>query len=388
MTEANRVQTTEYLGDLYSHFLYGIGQARGIDTGTLFRTANGGLVRTAYDAEKYGLVDGLKYQDQVMDALRDKVGIPADEKINFISVPSYLKTGGGSSGASASNIAVVYAQGDIVSGDASAGSEPVIASGTYVKLIRKLRGDSSVKALVFRVNSPGGSALAADEIWRELMLTRQVKPVIVSMGDYAASGGYYISCMADSIFAEANTLTGSIGVFGIIPDLEGFFKQKLGVTFDGVKTARYADMGSIARPLTPVEKQFIQADIDTVYATFKNRVEEGRHLPAGVVDSIAQGRVWSGTDALKIGLVDRLGGLNAAIASAAHMAHLFSYGIKEYPKPQPAFQRVYDQLTGDFSSVLIKEQLGKNYPVYEELKRIEHSRGEVLARLPYTLLFN
>jgi protease-4 len=194
--------------------------------------------------------------------------------------------------------------------------------------------------------------------------------------------------MADSIFAEANTLTGSIGVFGIIPDLEGFFKQKLGVTFDGDNTARYADMGSIARPLTPVEKQFIQADIDTVYATFKNRVEEGRHLPAGVVDSIAQGRVWSGTDALKIGLVDRLGGLDAAIAYAAHMAHLFSYGIKEYPKPQPAFQRVYDQLTGDFSSVLIKEQLGKNYPVYEELKRIEHSRGEVLARLPYTLLFN
>lgn len=388
MTKANRVQTTEYLGNLYSHFLNGIGQARGVDTASLFAVANNGLVRTAYDALKYGLVDGLKYEDQVMEAIRDKVGIAEDEKINFISVSSYIRSGMEQKGTSGNRIAVVYAQGDIISGDASPGSEPVIASGNYIKLLRRLRGDSSVKAIVFRVNSPGGSALAADEIWRELMLTRQVKPVVVSMGDFAASGGYYISCMADSIFAEPNTLTGSIGVFGIIPDLQSFFKDKLGVTFDGVKTARYADMGTITRPLTPVEKQFIQADIDTVYATFRKRVEEGRHLPPAVVDSIAQGRVWSGVDAVKLGLVDRLGGLKAAIASAARMAHLASYGLKEYPVPQPAFERMYEQLTTDAGAVLMKAELGKNYPVYEELRRIEASRGQILARLPYTLIVN
>jgi protease-4 len=388
MTTANRVQTTEYLGNLYRHFLLGVSEGRNIDTATLFRDANDGLIRTAYDAQKYGLVDGLKYDDEVMDAIRDKIGIAKNDEINFMDVSRYARVHSGDDQGSADKIAVLYAQGDIVSGEGSGDGAPVISSGNYIKLIRKLRGDSSVKAIVFRVNSPGGSALAADEIWRELLLTKQVKPVVVSMGDYAASGGYYISSMADSIFAEAGTLTGSIGVFGIIPDLQSFFKNKLGVTFDGVKTARYADMGSISRPLTPVEKQFIQSDVDSVYATFKSRVEDGRHLSAAVVDSIAQGRVWSGVDALKLGLIDRLGGLKAAISCAAHMAHLSAYATREYPEPQATFEKLFDQLTGDVQSRMIKRQLGSSYDIYRELRRITRTSGEVLARLPYDITVN
>ncbi|MGH2645163.1 MAG: S49 family peptidase, partial [Chitinophagaceae bacterium] len=258
MTPANRLQTQTYLGDLYQHFLEGISISRHIDTASLFQFANEGLIRTAGDALKYGLVDGLKYDDGVKEAIRDKAGISANDKIPFMSVSKYAKANPPVEHLTKNQIAVVYAQGDIVSSGSNASGSPQIAADQYVPLIRQLRKDSSIKAIVFRVNSPGGSALAADAIWRELLLAKQVKPVIVSMGDYAASGGYYISCEADSIFTEPNTLTGSIGVFSIIPDLQSFFKNKLGITFDGVKTAQYADMGSIAQPLTEVEKQFIQ----------------------------------------------------------------------------------------------------------------------------------
>lgn len=390
MTPANKVQTTEYLGSLYRHFLEGIATQRKIDTATLFKYANDGLIQTAFDAEKYGLVDGLKYHDEMMNAIRDKLNIAGNDKINFITVEKYGKANPASgSGAKDNKIAVLYAQGDIVSSDKGAGpGTPSIASEKYIKLIRKIRADSSIKALVLRVNSPGGSALAADEIWHEILLTKQIKPVVVSMGDYAASGGYYISCAADSIFAEANTLTGSIGVFGIIPNMQSFFKNKLGVTFDGVKTARYADMGTITRPLTPVEQQFIQAGIDTVYSTFKSRVEKGRNLAAATVDSIAQGRVWSGTDALKIGLVDKLGGLKAAIACASGMAHIPSYSIREYPEPEAPFKELINQVTGEMESRSLKAELGAHYDMYLQLKRMTNADGEIMARLPYDIQVN
>lgn len=388
MTPANKVQTREFLGNLYGHFLSGIGAARKIDTAALFEAANEGLIQTAFDAEKYGLVDGLKYQDEVMDELRDRLSLQASDKISFISVEKYGSARSSLPVAGRNRIAVLYAQGDIVTGSNTSPGEPAIASGDYIRLIKKIRGDSSIKALVLRVNSPGGSALAADEIWRELLLTRQVKPVVVSMGDYAASGGYYISCMADSIFAEPNTLTGSIGVFGIIPNLQSFFKNKLGVTFDGVKTAEYADMGTMARPLTPVEQRFIQAGVDTVYATFKSRVAEGRLLPAAVVDSIAQGRVWDGTDALKLGLVDHLGGLRSAIDCAARLSHTASYSLKEYPEPEAPFQQLINQLTGGLETRSLKETLGEHYAIYDQLKRLAGMEGGIMARLPFDLIVN
>lgn len=391
MTPANKEQTTEYLSSLYRHFLTGIAASRKLDTATLFNYADNGLIQTAYDAEKYGLVDGLKYNDEVMDAIRTRLNISGKNKINFISAEKYGKSDGASVDniSTKNRIAVLYAQGDIVSsGKGTDPASPSIASEDYIKLLRKIREDSSIKALVLRVNSPGGSALAADEIWHEVLLTRQVKPVVVSMGDYAASGGYYISCAADSIFAEANTLTGSIGVFGIIPNMQSFFKNKLGVTFDGIKTARYADIGTITRPLNPVEQRFIQASIDSVYKTFKNRVEDGRSLPATIVDSIAQGRVWSGADALKIGLVDKIGGLKAAIHCAARMAHTDYYSLKEYPEQEAPFKELFSQLTGEMESRSLKRELGVHYDMYLRLKKMTNADGRIMARLPYNISVN
>jgi protease-4 len=389
MTPANKVQTTEYLGNLYHHFLQGISQERHVDTTTLFRYADEGMIQSANDALKYGLVDALKYDDEVKSSLREKLNLTRDDKIPFLQLTKYTKTLKDETTQDAPDkIALLFAQGDIVQTADGNPGDPTIAAERYVRLISKLRRDSSVKAIVLRVNSPGGSALAADEIWRELLLTKQVKPVVVSMGDYAASGGYYISCVADSIFAEANTLTGSIGVFGIIPDLHQFFNNKLGITFDGVKTSKYADMGTITRPLTVQERQFIQSSVDSVYVTFKNRVTEGRNLSSAVVDSIAQGRVWSGEDAAKLGLVDQLGGLSAAIACAAHMAALKSYQIRQYPQEGQSLVKMYNQLTGEMHSRILEKELGGQYPVYRQLRTLTRHSGTIMARLPFDPIVN
>lgn len=388
MTEANKIQTKAFLGDLYGHFLEGIAQQRDIDTATLFRYANEGMIRNAHDALQYGLVDGLKYDDEVMDALRERMGLSPASKLRFISLYRYQKSLGDSKPVLGvhQKIAVLYAQGEIVDGDKRDGNDRLIAGDDYIRLIRKLRKDSTIKAIVMRVNSPGGSALASDHIWRELQLARQDKPVIVSMGDYAASGGYYISCGADSIFAEPNTLTGSIGVFGIIPNLQSFLKNKLGITFDGVKTAQYADLGTMSRPLTPVEQQFIQHSIDSVYATFKRKVAEGRHLPEATIDSIAQGRVWSGTAAVKLGLADRIGGLKDAVACAARMANLSFYNVQEYPQSQDPFQQLFQDISNNIQTSFVKKELGAQYTIYEQLKNITETNGSIQARLPYEIL--
>lgn len=388
MTEANKIQTKAFLGDLYGHFLEGIAQQRDIDTATLFRYANEGMIRNAHDALQYGLVDGLKYDDEVMDALRERMGLSPASKLRFISLYRYQKSLGDSKPVLGvhQKIAVLYAQGEIVDGDKRDGNDRLIAGDDYIHLIRKLRKDSTIKAIVMRVNSPGGSALASDHIWRELQLARQDKPVIVSMGDYAASGGYYISCGADSIFAEPNTLTGSIGVFGIIPNLQSFLKNKLGITFDGVKTAQYADLGTMSRPLTPVEQQFIQHSIDSVYATFKRKVAEGRHLPEATIDSIAQGRVWSGTAAVKLGLADRIGSLKDAVACAARMANLSFYNVQEYPQSQDPFQQLFQDISNNIQTSFVKKELGAQYTIYEQLKNITETNGSIQARLPYEIL--
>lgn len=385
MTDANRIQTRAFLGDLYGHFLRGIGKTREIDTGTLFQYANEGMVQTANEALSYHLVDGLKYDDQVMNTLKAKLGKEPEDDVNLVSLSKYDKSVNTASPASENGkIALLYAQGDIVDGS-NKNNRVEIASADYIRQIRKLREDDRVKAIVFRVNSPGGSALASDEIWHELMLAKKVKPVVVSMGDYAASGGYYISCMADSIFAQPNTLTGSIGVFGVIPDLQSFFNNKLGITFDGVKTAQYADMGTMSRPLTEAEKRFIQSSVDSTYATFKSRVEEGRKLSPAIVDSIAQGRVWSGLEAVKIGLVDRLGGVNDAIACAARMAKLNSYQLSEYPTPPDPFQELLKNVSSDIHASVLKEEFGSRYAIYRQLKEVMETAGQIQARLPYEI---
>ena len=385
MTPANKIQTSAFLGTFYEQFLQGISEQRHIDTANLHDFATKGMVRTAHDAVKLGLVDAAAYNDQVLQNLKERLGLSRSAKIHFVSMSAYHKVDQGIELMDKPKIAVLYAQGDIVNGSSTNTSQPEIAAQDYIQLIRTIRNDSSIKALVFRVNSPGGSALAADEIWRELELTKQVKPVVVSMGDYAASGGYYISCMADSIFAEPTTLTGSIGVFGIIPNLQSFFKDKLGITFDGVKTAPFADMGTMTRPLTDAERVMIQSGVDSIYATFKGRVARGRNLPESAVDSIAQGRVWSGQDAVRIGLVDRLGGMRQALACAAELAHLKSYSLKEYPEAQMPFNRLLGNLENGLKERVMKEELGDDYGVFVQLKELRSEFGHIQAKLPYNL---
>lgn len=382
MTEPNKLQTSVYLNDLYSHILISAAAKSKLDTGALHQLANTGAIQTASQALRYKLIDGLKYDDEVKDEIIRNIKIDAKDKINFISTGKYAKAvdftpNGGS------RIAVIYAEGEISNGK---GKDESIGSDDYRSIIRAARLDENIKAIVFRVNSPGGDALASEEIWREITLAKKVKPVVVSFGDVAASGGYYISCGADSIFAQPNTITGSIGVFGIIPNMKKFFNNKLGITFDGVKTGPFADMPSVNRPLNTAEKAFIQSSIDTIYFTFKMRVAEGRKLPVGVVDSIAQGRVWTGQRALQIGLVDKLGNINDAVKCAAGMAKLKEYSLKEYPEKKNFFENLLEDYSKEVKVRTIKEEIGaEQYTILQQLQNIKKMVSIPQARLPFEL---
>jgi protease-4 len=380
MTPENKLQTTVWLNDLYNHFLLGASSARKIDTSILHQLANDGTIQAPQDAVDSKLIDGLRYDDQVKDEIKSKLGLGKYEKINFVSINKYAKAGGFRK-TGKDRIAIIYAAGVIVDGNSD--EQGTIASENYMRLIRKARLDKSIKAIVFRVNSGGGSALASENIWRELSLARQDKPVVVSFGDVAASGGYYISCGADSIFAEPNTITGSIGVFGIVPNMETFFKNKLGVTFDGVKTAPYADAG-ILHPLTDNEKQMMQRRIELIYAQFKKRVADGRKKDTAYIDSIAQGRVWSGDDGIRIGLVDRFGGIDDAINCAARLAKVSDYRLRELPEAQTIFDRIFKSRSSqDFLSG-IKTQVGEEgYTILEQMQRIRSMTSSTQARLPF-----
>jgi protease IV len=380
MSPENQLQTSVWLNDLYNNLLVKTSEARKMDTGTLHLLANEGVIQNAKNAFDHKLVDGLKYDDEVKDEIKSRLKIDKYEKINFITISTYLAASD-FTGTGEDKIALIYAEGDIMDGKSTQGT---IGSETYRNLIRKARLDKTIKAIVFRINSGGGSSLASENIWRELSLAKKEKPVVVSFGDVAASGGYYISCAADSIFALPTTITGSIGVFGIIPNMEGFFKNKLGITFDGVKTGPYADAGSVTKPMNENEKKMIQAEIDMIYAQFKQRVADGRKMDTAFVDSIAQGRVWTGIRAKEIGLIDRFGGIDEAVKCAGRMAKLADYQLKEYPAPE----NFLDQLLGrkepmNYSSK-IKEEMGEdNYKLYLELKRIKEMTGSVQARLPF-----
>ncbi len=384
MTDANRLQTSVWLGDLYGSFLEAAGSSRKIDTATLHKLATDGTIQTAYDAWKSGLLDGLQYDDEVKASLNKLLKESPTNKINFVSFNDYAKAADFKPGYGGDKIAVLYASGDIVS---SGNDENQVSSDVFRNQIRKLRLDKDIKAIVFRVNSPGGSALASEVIWREITLARQEKPVVVSMGDVAASGGYYISCNADSVFANTNTITGSIGVFSIVPNFESFFKNKLGVTFDRVKTAPYADMGSGDRPLTETEKRFFQASTDSIYYTFKTRVASGRKRGVDYIDSIAQGRVWTGARATGVGLVDKIGTLQDAVNCAARMARLSSsYHVREYPEKKTFLEQVMNSYKKTIRQDLIKEELGEgSMQLLHELKQVKTMIGVPQAKLPFTV---
>lgn len=379
MTEANRLQTMVWMNDLYDEFLQRVSNARGQDTAALRRLANEGLIQTAADALQYKLVDGLKYDDEVKDEIKEKLNIDKYDRINFVSLSTYFAANTSRS-SRGEKIAMIVAEGEIVDGKADQGT---IGGDTYRNLIRKARLDKSVKAIVVRVNSGGGSALASETIWREMALAKEEKPVIVSFGDVAASGGYYMSVAADSIFSMPSTITGSIGVFGIIPNMEGFFRNKLGVTFDAVRTSPYADAGAIYRPLTESEKKMMQASIDLIYDQFKTRVADGRKLDINFVDSIAQGRVWTGRRALEIGLVDRLGGVYDAIECAARMAGLETYHLAVYPEPQGFFERLFGKSEPLSFRDQLKKELGEEqFQVFEQLQTFRSWTG-AQARWPF-----
>jgi len=385
MTPENKLQTTVWLNDLYNYFLIQTSNARGVDTATLHQLANNAGIQTPQDAVNNKLIDGVKYDDEIKTELKQRLRIGKNDKLNFISINKYNEAVSISK-YSKDKIAVIYAEGDIVDGN---GTNENIGSDKFRGIIRKARLDDNVKAIVMRVNSGGGSALASENIWRELQMAKQDgKPVIVSFGDVAASGGYYISSGADSIFSNPNTITGSIGVFTVIPNMGGFFKNKLGITFDGVKTAPNADAPNIFSSMNEVEKQQAQNGVNRTYLQFKQRVAAGRKKDINYIDSIAQGRVWSGEDALQLGLVDKIGNLQDAIDCAARMTKLKTYGLREYPETESWLNNLLGKQKSEPEAV-IKQQLGEeNYKIYKEMLRIKEMTTSTQARLPFEFLIH
>jgi len=386
MSDANRMQVTSYLGSMYDHFLTNIGKSRGINKDSLFNYANNLTIQFPEDALKHRLVDGLKYKDEVLDELRERTGTASTKAVPSVEIADYTKSDedkDGEKGSSKGRIAVIYASGEINGGD---GDDNTIGSETISKALRKVRMDDKVKAVVLRVNSPGGSSLASDVIWREVMLTHKVKPIIVSMGDYAASGGYYISCAADSIFAEPNTITGSIGIFAILPNMQKLFNDKLGITFDGVTTGKYADLGDISKPLTPDEKAILQNEVNRGYDEFTKAVADGRHKTQAYINSIGQGRVWTGEQAIKIGLVDRLGNINDAIKCAAKKANLSGYKLVTYPEQKSFLDKVGSNFNVQMKTRAIQSELGENYIYYQQIKGMTQMMRTPQARLPYDVV--
>ncbi|MEO8590117.1 MAG: signal peptide peptidase SppA [Flavobacteriales bacterium] len=392
MSDANRQQVRLIMDGLWSDHLAAVSEQRKIEPARLNMIADSLLVNNAEAAARLGLIDGVKYRDEVLDILKERMGLDADKKIEFAELGQYARSfhGHGKGGEEKKKkdegkLAIIYAQGGISSGESDDGT---IGSTSLAETIREAREDSTIKAIVLRVNSPGGSGLASDVIWREVKLATAVKPVVVSMGDVAASGGYYISAAATKIYAEPTTITGSIGVFGIIPNMQGFFKNKLGITFDGTKTHHYADMLTVSRPLSEDEKRIIQSYVDEFYDGFKERVAEGRHMTVAQVDSIGQGRVWTGIDAKANGLVDELGGLEDAVKAAAALAGMTEYDEVELPRQKAIIEQIMEDLNGQARMWVASEFLGEDVQMLNQYRRaieVKQQMG-IQARMPFDLI--
>jgi len=391
MSPANRKQTETYIFSIWNDLVSEISESRSISAEEINMIADSMWLNNAQDALDKGFVDKLLYRDEVVAQLRSLLSIEdEDEDINYVKLSKYARIQMASKGDGTSikrdKVAIIYAQGSIVSGK---GEADEIGSETVAKAIREARENERVKAIVLRVNSGGGSALASDVMLREMMLAKEVKPVVVSMGDVAASGGYYIACMADTILASRTTITGSIGVLGILFNAQDFFKNKLGITFDGVRSNPHSDMGSTTRPLTDKERATIQKEIVRIYDVFISHVANGRStLSKADVDSIGQGRVWSGVDALELGLVDVMGGLNDAVEIAASMADIEDYKILELPEHKTSpLAEIIAGMEDDAETKFLKDKLGVNYKHYLVLQHLMKSHG-VQAIVPYDLNLN
>ena len=386
MSKPNREQTLKYITSIWDHLLNGISESRKISVNELNAIADSFRIQKAEDAVTYKLADKLMYKDEILAELRSRLGIKENDKINMMSIDKYFNAPDKQRKISKTKykIAVIYAIGEIESGN---GNDKTIGSERISEAIRCARLDSNVKAVVLRVNSPGGSALASDVIWREVVLTKKVKPIVASMGDVAASGGYYISCAASKIIADPNTITGSIGVFGMVPNLKGLLNNKLGITVDNIKTNNHADFGTVYRPITGKEKEFYQTDVENIYHSFITHVAEGRGMTVAQVDSIGQGRVWCGVDAKGIGLIDDFGGLDKAIETAAKLAKISDYKLQSLPLQKDAFTKIIENITGNSEEVLMKKEFGDAYNYFQYIQSIKNMKG-VQARLPYMININ
>lgn len=382
MSDANREQISTLANSLWDVFLQDVSKARKISADQLNAIADSLLCSSPQEALKLKLVDKLAYSDEAEQLMKSKMNLGSDDKINYVSVSQYVKSLPQKKNYSSNKVAVMYTFGEISDGKGDNGRG--IYSDTFVKDFRKVYKDKDVKAIVLRVNSPGGSALASENIWHEIELAKKAgKKIVVSMGDYAASGGYYISCNADYIIAEPNTITGSIGVFGMIPSVQNFLKNKIGITVDEVGTNKHSDFGSLYRPLDALESERIQASIEEIYGTFTKRVADGRHLDVAYVDSIGQGRVWAGSDALKLGLVDKMGNLNDAIAKAAELAQLDGYDVCYYPEKKDWFSMIFN-MKDDAVDAAVRQKMGIYYQLFNDMQQVLENEG-VQARMPMTI---
>lgn len=380
LSRENREQISDYVGSIWSHVISEISGSRNIPSGVLNKLADDLSCTDPEGALENGLIDGLIYRDALIDTIKTRIGISLDDKIELVSMNRYSKVPDpGRMYSSQNKVAVIYAEGTIVMGK---GNETNIGGNYYADIIRQLRKDSTVKAILLRVNSPGGNAIASDIMWRELSLAADVKPVVVSMGNYAASGGYYISAPATKIYADPATLSGSIGVFGLIPNAGRLLKDKLGISTENVNTNKYSDFPSLYRPMEIYERDVMQKNIEKVYSDFVGKVADGRKMNKSSVDSIGEGRVWTGSRSLKIGLVDELGGIEDALKGAVEMAGLDKYSVREYPEFEDPYVKLLSTLSGDMRMRSVAKELGDYFIFYRQLKELSVLSG-IQARLPY-----
>lgn len=377
MSDANREQITSFIESMYEGVMNEISVSRGISYEVLRNVSDSMLVRNVYQAVDYKLIDGALYYDEVVLKMKEDIGISADADLTLISSDIYLATEEVGLG---SKIGVVVAEGEIHSGKSSDGT---LGASSFIKSLKEAREDDEVKAIVVRINSPGGSALASDVMWREIKVAASKKPVIASMSSVAASGGYYMAMACDEIVAEPLTVTGSIGVFGVMFTLDDFLENKIGVTSDRVRTGQFSDLGTVTRELTKMDSLIIQTEVERIYDVFTKKAADSRGMEQDELQLLAGGRVYSGYEALEIGLVDTLGGLDAAIALAASKAELKIHSLKYFSGEK----KFWEKLAGSQTSIeesFVKEKLGANYKAYKVLELLEHKRG-VQALMPYEL---
>ncbi|WP_422359490.1 signal peptide peptidase SppA [Reichenbachiella sp.] len=378
MSEANKEQMTSFVNDIYDNILKNVSTSRNIELSRLREISDQMLVRKAEDAAEFGLITKVAYENQVKDMIRTRMDLAQDDKIKFINLSSYMKTV--DYDYSSNKVAVIVADGEIVSGN---GDLESVGSEKFVKAIKAARESKRVKAVVIRINSPGGSMVASDVMWNEIMLTKKEKPVIASMSNMAASGGYYMAMPCDTIIAQPMTITGSIGIFGMIPNLGGFLENKLGITNDGVSTGQFSDLYRVSSALNPQEKAIIQTSVERGYETFTGKAAEGRGMTQDDIKAVASGRVWTGSQAKERGLVDILGTYNDAVTLAAEKAGISDdYAIKYYPTLKSKWEEIFSSVLEETETRIFHANYGEMAKYIDAIKELEKYQG-VQARMPF-----